>query len=101
MIVRISKGRFDPARADEVEALLRTGEATLRPAIAALGGLVHYYVAVDREQAFMTNVSVWRTLADAKQMSGLQAMLDQRAVFERAGVEFEAITNHEVLWELG
>jgi hypothetical protein len=84
MIVRISKGRFDASRADEVALLLRNGEDTLRTAISALKGLVHHYVAIDREQAFMTNVSVCETLADAKQMNALQAMLDQRAVFERA-----------------
>ncbi len=100
MIVRISKGYFDAQRTDEVARLLAQGEASLRPAISALRGLLHYYVAIDREQAFMTNVSLWATLADAKQMSTLQAMLDQRAVFERAGVRFEAITNHEVLWQL-
>jgi len=33
-------------------------------------------------------------------MGSLKAMLDLRAGFEAAGVEFEPITNHEVLWEL-
>jgi len=100
MVVRISKGAFDPARADEVARLLSEGEGVLGPAISALHGLVAYYVGLDRELGAMTNVSVWNTLEDAKQMSGLQAMLDQRARFEAAGVRFDPITNHAVLWRL-
>jgi hypothetical protein len=33
-------------------------------------------------------------------MASLRAMLDLRSVFEEVGVEFEPITNHEILWKL-
>jgi hypothetical protein len=49
----------------------------------------------------MSNVSVWETLADAKQLDTLQAMLDLAQTFTAAGVRFERpITNHETLWAL-
>jgi mannose/cellobiose epimerase-like protein (N-acyl-D-glucosamine 2-epimerase family) len=98
MIVRISKGRFAPERAAGAEAALAASEVALRDALTTMPGLVHYYVAIDREQCQLTNVSVWDTLEHAKAMSSLQAMLDQRPVLEAAGVTFEPITNHETLW---
>jgi hypothetical protein len=49
----------------------------------------------------MTNVSVWETLDDTKQMASLQAMLDLAKTFVDAGVRFERpITNHETLWTM-
>jgi hypothetical protein len=36
----------------------------------------------------------------ARAMNELQAMLAQRSIMEGAGVEFDPITNHEVLWSL-
>jgi hypothetical protein len=63
-------------------------------------GLVHYYVAIDRERGQLTNVSVWDTMEHATAMSQLAAMLAQRPVLEAAGVAFETITNHEVLWSI-
>jgi hypothetical protein len=99
-VVRISKGRFDLARLAEAERLLAQSEAALREPLQALPGLLHYYVGIDREQGYLTNVSVWETLEDAHQMDTLQAMLAQRPILEAAGVEFEPITNHETLWEL-
>jgi hypothetical protein len=100
VIVRISKGQFDPARASEVEARLRESEASLRPAILRLPGMLHYYVGLDRAAGFMTNTSLWDSLEHAQQMSSLPEMLALRAVFEGAGVRFEPITNHELLWKL-
>ncbi len=100
MIVRISKGRFDPQRGDELEKRLREGEATLGPALRRLSGLIHYYVAIDRATGHMTNTSCWDTLDHAMQMASLKEMADQRATFDGLGVSFEAVTNHEVLWEV-
>lgn len=100
MIVRISKGSFPPERAADAEAALAASETVLRADLAAMPGLVHYYVAIDREVGQLTNVSVWDTLEHAKAMSGLAPMLAQRPVMEAAGVTFEPITNHEVLWSI-
>jgi hypothetical protein len=99
-VVRISKGRFDLANLAEVERLFVESEGHLREPLEALDGLLDYYVAIDRELGYLTNVSVWETLADAHQMDTLQPMLAQRPVMEAAGVEFEKITNHETLWEI-
>ncbi|HUJ28753.1 MAG TPA: hypothetical protein VLW85_22185 [Myxococcales bacterium] len=100
MVVRISKGRFDKARGTEVEQRLRESERSLRPALQRLAGLRAYWVAIDHEQGFMTNTSLWDTREHAAQMSGLKEMLALRSVFEGAGVVFEVITNHDLLWEL-
>ncbi len=100
MVVRISKGRFAPENAAEAERRLQESERALRDALTALPGLVHYYVGIDREKGQLTNVSVWQSMAHAKQMDALQAMLAQRPVMEAAGVQFEPITNHELLWSI-
>jgi hypothetical protein len=99
-VVRISKGRIDTANAREAERLLAQSEAALREPLQQLKGLVHYYVGVDRELAYLTNVSVWETLEDAHQMDSLQPMLAQRPILEAAGVSFEQISNHETLWTI-
>jgi hypothetical protein len=99
-VVRISKGKFDVANMEEAERLLVEGEAALREPLQALNGLVHYYVGVDRELGYLTNVSVWETLEDAHQMDSLQPMLAQRPILEGAGVSFEQISNHETLWTI-
>jgi hypothetical protein len=100
MIVRISKGSFEPAQLGAAEEALAASEVTLRPAIEAMPGLVHYYVAIDRAQGQLTNVSVWDTLEHAQAMADLAAMLAQRPILEAAGVTFERITNHDVLWSI-
>ena len=99
-VVRISKGRVDPAKLVEAERLLVESELALREALQALPGLQHYYVAIDRAHAQLTNVSVWDTLEHAQQMDTLQPMLAQRPILEAAGVTFETITNHETLWTI-
>jgi hypothetical protein len=100
VIVRISTGRFEPAPADEVERLMAASEDALRAPLRELPGLVHYYVGIDRGARTVTNTSVWDTLEHALAMRDLQAMHAQRPLLEGAGVAFEPITNHEVLWSL-
>jgi quinol monooxygenase YgiN len=100
MIVRISKGSFPPDRLGDAEDALTGSEAALRDALVAMPGLLHYYVAIDREQGQLTNVSVWDTMEHAHAMYGLPEMLAQRPVLEAAGVTFEAITNHETVWTI-
>ena len=99
-VVRISKGRFAPADAEAAARLLAESERALRGALTELDGLIHYYVAIDREQGYLTNVSIWDSLAHAHQMDALQPMLAQRPILEAAGVSFEPITNHETLWTI-
>lgn len=99
-VVRISKGRFDPANAAQAERLLGESERALRGALTRLSGLLHYYVGVDHANGQLTNVSVWDSLAHAHQMDTLPEMLAQRPILEAAGVMFEVITNHETLWTI-
>jgi hypothetical protein len=99
-VVRISKGKVDLAKVAEAERVLAESERALRDALTRLPGLLHYYVGIDRAQGYVTNVSVWDSLAHAHQMDTLQAMLAQRPVLEAAGVTFEPITNHEALWTI-
>jgi hypothetical protein len=83
-----------------VEKVLAESEGALLSALKALRGLHHYYVGIDRARGFLTNVSVWASLPDAHQMDQLSEMLAQRPILEAAGVTFEVITNHEVLWSI-
>jgi hypothetical protein len=99
-VVRISTGRIDPARADEVAAALQASEATLRPAISSLPGLITYCVGIDRDTSVITNTSIWQTREHAVAMSGLPEMAALRETFQRLGVAFEPVANHDVLWEI-
>jgi hypothetical protein len=99
-VVRISQGFFDPHLLETVEAKLREGRASLEPALSALHGLLHYYVAVDPTSNSMINVSVWESLAAAKQLDTLQAMLAQRDTFVGLGVKFQPIRNYAGLWTI-
>jgi hypothetical protein len=97
MVVRISKGTFAPDKLAAAERLLTASEAALAQPLRALPGLLHYYVGIDRGSGLVTNVSVWDSLPNARQMDTLQPMLAQRPLLEAARVQFEAITNHELL----
>ena len=99
-VVRVSKGRFDSNNLAEARRVLADSEGALREPLEALNGLRHYYVGIDEESGYVTNVSVWDSLADAHQMDTLQLMLAQRPLLEAAGVSFEPITNHETLWAI-
>jgi hypothetical protein len=99
-VVRISKGSVARDRLADAERSLLESEAVLREPLQELNGLLHYYAGIDRELGYVTNVSVWETLEDAHQMDSLQPMLAQRPLLEAAGVSFETITNHEMLWAI-
>jgi hypothetical protein len=99
-VVRISKGKLSRENLAAAERLLAASQATLREPLKQLNGLIHYYVGIDREQGYLTNVSVWESLEDAHQMDSLQPMLAQRPILETVGVSFEVITNHETLWTI-
>src|ERR1051325_5649030 len=100
MVVRISKGQFDASNLAEAERVLAHSERALRDVLSRLPGLIHYYVGIDRQHGYLTNVSVWESLDAARQMDTLQPMLAQRPILEGAGVTFEQITNHEMLWTI-
>ena len=99
-VVRISKGSVAVGNVEHARSLLRDSENALRQVLVELPGLIHYYVGVDAEMGYLTNVSVWDTLEHAHQMDTLQEMLAQRPILEAAGVGFEPITNHQVIWTI-
>ena len=99
-VVRVSKGGFDSNNLAAARRVLADSEEALREPLEALKGLRHYYVGIDEELGYVTNVSVRDSLADAHQMDTLEPMLAQRPLLEAAGVSFEAITNHETLWAI-
>jgi hypothetical protein len=99
-VVRVSQGFFEPQLAQSVAAKLEEGRATLEPALKSLRGLLHYYVAVDTVSNSMVNVSVWESLAAARQMDSLREMLAQRDVFVGLGVKFQPIRNYSGLWSI-
>ncbi len=57
MYVRITRGRFDPARAADVERL--TGEVA--DAIKGLPGFVAYQGGLDREAGTIVAISTWES----------------------------------------
>ena len=98
-IVRISRGSFSPEQYETVRTRLDAAQKTLVPAIRLLTGCLHYFVAIDSSS--MVNVSVWRSLADARQMQTLAPMLALADEFTREGVRFERpIINYETLWQI-
>jgi hypothetical protein len=99
-VVRISKGQVRPDQLAHAERVLVDSGVALRQPLEALDGLIHYYVGIDHELGYVTNVSVWETLEQAHQMDSLAPMLAQRPILEAAGVDFETITNHETLWTI-
>src|SRR5687768_12600149 len=88
-IVRISRGAFEPDQYEAIKARLEEAQKSLVPAVRQLAGCLHYFAAIDRESSTMVNVSVWRTLADARQMQTLAPMLALAEEFTRKGVRFE------------
>ncbi len=99
MIVRLSRGSFDPAKTHEIEDRLRRSGETLIPAIRRLAGCVGYHAAVTTGS--MVNVSLWNTLDDAKQMDSLTEMQALAKEFIALGVQFERpIINYDTVWSL-
>jgi quinol monooxygenase YgiN len=99
-VVRISQGFFAAGLLPEVQAKLDASRAALDPALRALPGLLHYYVAIDPVSSSIVNVSVWDSLEAAAQMNDLPAMRAQRDVFVDLGVEFQPVRNYIGLWSV-
>ena len=90
MIVRISRGSVGRDHLGPAEEALAASEQALRPALEALPGLIHYYVAIDRIVGQLTNVSVWASIEHARSMDTLPEMLAQRPILEAAGSHLRA-----------
>ena len=100
-VVRISRGSFQPEAYETVKERLTQSQASRIPAIRELNGLLHYYAGIDTISNTMLNVSVWQSLADAKQMETLAPMLALAKEFIDLGVTFERpIINYDTVWEI-
>lgn len=100
-VVRISRGSFAPENYEKVKARLDASQESLLPAIKELNGLLHFYAGIDPVSNTMINVSVWETLADARQMESLAPMLALAGEFVQIGVSFERpIMNYDTLWDM-
>lgn len=100
-VVRISRGSFKPEDYERTKARLDESYRTLAPAVRSLSGCMHYWAGIDRTTNTMVNVSVWKSLSDAKQMDTLAPMLALAGEFVNLGVVFERpIANYETLWQI-
>ena len=72
-VVRISLGRFDPSKYEEIRRLLAESQTILVPVIRTLRGNLAYYVGLDRENSAMSNVSIWETAEEADRAVELAA----------------------------
>ena len=99
--IRVSVLRCHPQQFAELKQMMAESIAVLEPGIRQMRGLIHFYVGEDEAGNSLTNVSVWRTLEDAKQLDTFQPMLDLGKVFTAEGATFERpIMNYASLWEI-
>lgn len=100
-IVRVSILRCQPERFAELRQMMAESRAVLEDGIRKMHGLLHYYVGGDEAVSSLTNVSIWRTLAEAQQMDRFQPMLDLGVSFAAKGATFERpIMNYATMWEI-
>jgi hypothetical protein len=77
------------------------GRLCLRPGVEALPGLISSYAGADEATSSLMNVSLWKTLADAKQLDTFQPMLDLGKAFVQKGAVFERpVMNYSTPWQL-
>ena len=101
-VVRVSILRCAPENFAELERLMAESDAILRPGVEAMPGLIHFYAGADQATSSLVNVSIWKTLDDAKQLDTYQPMLDLGKVFVQKGATFERpVMNYLTQWQLG
>lgn len=100
-VIRVSVFRCQPQQFAELKKMLAESIAALEPGIRRMPGLIHYYAGEDEALNAFINVSMWRTLEEAKQLDTFQPMLDLGKVFVSKGAIFERpIANYAPLWEI-
>jgi phage-related protein len=100
-VVRVSILRCAPEKFTELRQMMIEADSVLRPGIEAMPGLINFYAGADEATSSLTNVSIWKTLDDAKQMDTFQPMLDLGKTFEQQGARFERPNmNYLTLWQL-
>jgi hypothetical protein len=100
-ILRVSVLRCQPQQFAELKKTMAESIAVLEPGIRQMRGLIHFYAGEDEAVNSLTNVSMWRTLEDAKQLDTFQPMLDLGKVFVSKGATFERpVMNYGLQWEI-
>ena len=98
-VVRVLILRCAPERFEAMSRMMAEAEAALAPGIREMRGCLDYYVGADPATSSLSNVSVWETLEDTKQMERFQPMLDLGARFGEAGATFDRpIMNYATFW---
>ena len=99
--VRVSVIRCQPQHFAGLKKMMADAMAALGPGIRGMRGLIHFYAGEDEAVSSLVNVSVWRTLEDAKQLDTFQPMLDLGKDFVSKGATFERpIMNYATQWEI-
>jgi hypothetical protein len=100
-VIRVSILRCQPEKFPELRQMMIEADALLRPGIEAMAGLIDFYAGADEAASSLTNVSIWETLENAKQLDTYQPMLDAGKAFVERGATFERpIMNYATLWQL-
>jgi hypothetical protein len=101
-VVRVSILRCEPEQFQSLRGKMVEAEEVLSPGIRAMTGLIAYFAGADEASCSLTNVSIWETETDARQMERFQPMLDLGKSFAEAGARFERpIMNYQRLWTIG
>ena len=100
-IIRVSILRCQPEKFLEFRQMMIEADSVLRPGIEAMTGLIALYAGADEATSSLTNVSIWETLENARQLDTFQPMLNLGKTFVEKGVTFERpIMNYATLWQL-
>ncbi len=101
-VMRMSIMHCDAAHFDKLRQMMLDIEAALRPGIERMPGLIAFYAGEDRPTLSMTNISLWDTVANARQLDTFQPMLDAGKQFVAAGATFvRPIINATTMWSFG
>ena len=97
--VRLSRGTFDPSRYEEVVAMNKHTSEYLIPALQALPGLIHYYIATS-PLGHVIGLSLWENFEQAAALDGLKDMFVRaRGEAREVGVTFhDPIITHATDW---
>jgi len=101
VVVRVSIQRCKPENFTQLRGMMMAALAQLEPGLSRLPGFMHFYAGADEAASSLTNVSIWTSLENAKQLDSYQPMLDLGREFVAQGAVFERpVMNYETLWEL-
>ena len=100
-VIRVSIMRCAPEKFTEFQQMTIEIDSVLRPGIEAMPGLINFYAGADEATSSLAQVSIWKTLDDAKQLDTFQPMLDLGKTFAQKGATFERpIMNYLTLWQV-